>query len=142
MSDSVIAPFMSGTTTVVRDPSGNDLRSTAQPGPTVPYPNFEFKYVLTGYPNTQIDVETLRDGQSIGTATLTSQAPTAMVTPSGPKLTADFKNSLLTYTDYEFIGGELFDTTIGTVAVWQIDFQPVPQPGETTIIGVESAVLL
>jgi hypothetical protein len=119
-------PFMTGNTTVETGP---------------PYGFFEYKYELVGYPDTRIDVEVFGNGVSIGKVTLTSQAPTGMITPSGPKLTADFKNMQLTYADYEYLGGELVSTTIGTVADWQTDTQFVQPPGEVVMMGVESSTV-
>jgi hypothetical protein len=116
-------PFMTGTTTVETGP---------------PYDFFEYKYELAGYPDTRIDVEVFCNGVSIGKVTLTSQAPTGMITPSGPKLTADFKSMQLTYADYEYMGGELLSTTIGTVAVWQTDTQFVQPTGQEAIVAVEA----
>src|SRR5580765_6301282 len=99
------APFMTGSTTVVRDPSPSDLRNVSQPGESVPDPNFEFQYVLTGYPDTQIEVDVLRDGKSLGQFTLNSKTPSVMVTPSGPKLSADFTKLELSYTVYYYTEG-------------------------------------
>lgn len=122
-------PLMSGTTLVPLY-GGTDRQDK-----TLPNLIYEFKFNVNGYPDTRVDVEVLRAGESIASGTLTAQAPTLTVGKDGPNVTADFNSMQLTYEYNFYVGSEIFSWYVGTgtVAVWASNVEIMNPPGQVEV---------